>query len=333
MQQPEAMANLGGQTTKKTYVTTYTTDVDPRTLPDFDTRGAVPAEGWRGDGGPGERRASARLAPSRPHDWQGHPNPPRPAYGPPPSHHSGAPSRGRGYRPHPPPTPHHGEHGYGEASASTSSATTSLMSTAMSAGKGSLHRLRKRYTTTTVTTITTTTILLPRMQEAYVFPPVTSHHVDQQHNAGESALPYAITGGDTHGDAESLQPRLHRIENGGDKGSRLEEASALSGSRLVPSKPQRSPNGEVSQAWKFHQHTANQVETESRGRLPTLQDLGITSYFTRDDVGTGGVAPKRREAPYAPASSSPSDSGTPLRQQPWVAGETRCEVEGGKRYY
>ncbi|KAG5504253.1 hypothetical protein JIQ42_06085 [Leishmania sp. Namibia] len=332
MQRPRVMGKLGGQTTKKTYVTTYTTEVDPRTLPDFETRGVVPAEGWRGDCAPKKRGSSARCTPSRAHDQQGHHHPPRLSYDQLPSHHSGAPPPGVGYHQHPH-TSYHGEHGYNEASVSKSSPNTSVMSSAPSADKGSSHRLRKKYTTTTVTTITTTTILLPKMQEAYLFPPVTSHQVDQQHNAGGGGLPYAIAGGHTHDDAAPPQRCLQGIRDGSGTGGRLQEANITNGDRVVPSKSQRRADGEASQAWEFRQHTTNHVAMESRGRLPTLEDLGITSYFAREGARNGGAAPRRRESPYAPASNSLSNCGTPLRQQPWVAGETRCEVEGGKRHY
>ncbi|KAG5482559.1 hypothetical protein CUR178_05701 [Leishmania enriettii] len=332
MQRPRVVGNLGGQTTKKTYVTTYTTDVDPRTLPDFETRGVVPAEGWRGDGAPKKRGASARRTPSRAHDQRGHHHPPRLSYDQLPSHHSGAPPPSVGYHQHPH-TSYHGEHGFNKASVSTTSPNTSVMSSAPSADKGSSHRLRKKYTTTTVTTITTTTILLPKMQEAYLFPPVTSHQADQQHNAGGEGLPYAITGGDTRGDAAPPQRRLQGIRDGSRPPVQLQEASITNGDRFVPSKPQRRANGEASQAWEFRQHSTNHVAMESRGRLPTLEDLGITSYFAEDGARNGGAVPRHRESPYAPASNSLSNGGTPLRQQPWVAGETRCEVEGGKKHY
>lgn len=329
------MAHLGGHTTKQTYVTKYTTDIDPRMLPDFSTRGAVPAEGWRGDEAPRERQASAKYASQPPFGLEGHHHPLRNSYNSPPPHHGGAPPHDHGCRQHPPAS-HHDEYGCGEASASTSSATTSATSSSSRADNGSSHRLRKKYTTTTVTTITTTTILLPKMQEAYVFPSVTSHHTDQRQNVGGAGGPHAIAGGGTYEDVQPPQGRgrLYEVANGSESSSQLQEPKFHADNRIVPSKMQLGPNGEGSQSWEFRQHTENQVETEeSRGRLPTLQDLGITSYFATDSTGNGSAAPRRREVPYAPASHSASNGAAPLRQQPWVAAETRYEVEGGKRYY
>ncbi|CAC9475740.1 hypothetical_protein [Leishmania infantum] len=326
------MAHLGGHTTKQTYVTTYTTDIDPRMLPDFVTRGAVPAEGWRGDETTGERQTSAKYASQPPCGQERHHHPPRHPYNPRPPHHGGAPPYDHGYRQQPPAS-HHDEYGCSEASASTSSATTSATSSASRADNGSSHRLRKKYTTTTVTTITTTTILLPKVQEAYVFPSVTSHHTDQQQNVGGAGGPYAITGGGTREYVQPPQGCLYEVGNGSDNSGRIQEANFPAGNRVVPSKMQPALSGEGSQNWEFRQHTKNQVETEeARGRLPTLQDLGIASYFAKDSTGNGSAVPRRREAPYAPAPHNPSNGAAPLRQQPWVAAETRYEVEGGKRY-
>lgn len=303
------MANVGGHTTKQTYVTTYTTTVDPRTLPDFATRGAPPAEGWRGDGNgssvqPAERRLSAPRAAPAPHHHTG----PAPLPMPP------APSHAQQQPPLPPHAQYH--RGYEQASASTSSAASSMTGT----DGGTPHRLRKKYTTTTVTTITTTTILLPKMQEAYIFPSVTSHQLAQQRDVG-NGNGYAITDGRGGYEAAPPQPpqrRLYDAEHG--NGAIAPTAS----------QPVYDPaSGAGTQAWAFHQHTNNNVETEQHeGRLPTLQDLGIASYFAKDGAAP---APQRRAAPYAPASNGHAAT-TPLRQ-PWVSTETRHEVEGGKRFY
>nr|CCM14188.1 Hypothetical protein BN36_1616940 [Leishmania guyanensis] len=316
------MAHLGGQTMKQTYVTTYTTDVDPRTLTDFETRGVVP----------GERRSGAQYVSPSSYDQQGHRRPPQYSQDPPPPHHGGAPPHGHGYHQHLP-TSYQDEDGLNSTWASTSPAPTLATSSADSADNGSSHRLRKKYTTTTVTTITTTTILLPKMQEAYVLPPVTSHQPNQQHSVEGPGNPRTITGGDTYEDVQPLERHLYKIDSSSDRSSQLQEGNSASGNCVVPSRPQFGPNGEGSKAWEFRQHTSSQVETqENRGRLPTLQDLGITSYFVKDTSGNGSAVPQRREAPYAPEWHGPRNSTTPLLQQPWVAAETRYEVEGGKRY-
>ncbi|KAK7198885.1 hypothetical protein NESM_000855000 [Novymonas esmeraldas] len=285
------MSHLGGQTTKQTYVTTYTTSVDPRTLPDFATRGAAPAEEWRGgEVAPSDRRrVSAGPAPLAPHS---------PIVSP-----------------------------YGDEEDCDLAPSVSAASSSIERDGSGTHRMRKKYTTTTVTTITTTTILLPKMQEAYIFPSTTSHHMQQQHDAigacGQGAR-HTITDGATHADASSYPQEQRRLSHA--------ESATGSGSQLVPAQPQLGAEGEGTQAWAFQQHTRHHVEEQaSRGRLPTLQDLGITSHF---DNGSAPSQP-RRETPYVPATSSASagTGATPLRPQPWVAAETRYEVEGGKRYY
>lgn len=308
------MTDVGGRTTKQTYVTTYTTDVDPRTLPDFDARGVVTGEGWRQGsqphavGKPTHKRAVAanqaapRQAPSHQHPHQ----------------------QRRGPREHSP--------AYSASPASSVQGTE-----AEEEYDEDGHRLRKKYTTTTVTTITTTTILLPKMQEAYVFPSMTTHQMEQQGH------PYPTIGnGSGYEEVQaqlSRQPqgRVHQIESGHtsanaspDRQRQLQSSHSEQQHRLVPSQPQYGPDGNGSQAWVFQQQTANAVSTEeSRGRLPTLEELGITSYFAKDGVATQ----PQRAAPYAPASRRGNGASSSSPQQPWVAAETRHEVEGGKRYY
>jgi hypothetical protein len=287
------MTDVGRRTTKQTYVTKYTTDVDPRTLPDFASRGVVTGEEWQGGSSGRQQRIPHRAAPPGQH---GH----LPSYSP-----SATPSVGDS-----------NEDTYGGSSSNT----------------GSGHRLRKKYTTTTVTTITTTTILLPKMQEAYVLPSMTSRQMEQQSH------PYpAIADGQGY---EEVQPQLSRqqqqergrvyqIDSGriSAKASpeRQRQLQSSGNNRLVPSQPQLGPDGQGTQSWVFHQQTANTVTTEANhGRLPTLEELGITSYFAKDNT----ASQPQRAAPDV----QPSRNGTD-QQQPWVAAETRHEVEGGKRYY
>ncbi|GET87467.1 unspecified product [Leishmania tarentolae] len=328
------MSHLGGHTTKQTYVTAYTTDVDPRTLPDFATRGVMSEESWRRDDALGEQQTSTKYAAPPPGGQQAHQHLPRYSSDSPLPHHRGSPPRDYGYRQHPPAS-HQDEHLCSEPSASTLSVTNSAIGNASSAPSGSAHRLRKKYTTTTVTTITTTTILLPRMQEAYVFPSVTAQNTDQQQNVGGAGRPYAITGGGTSSSVPPPQGRFYEVGNGSDGNGQIQAANIPHDSRLVPSKVQLGPNGEGSQRWEFRQHTSNQVATvENRGQLPTLQDLGITSYFAKDGVGNRGAPRQQWEAPYSSAPHRPSNDAALQRQPPpWVAAETRYEVEGGKRYY
>ncbi|TPP40999.1 hypothetical protein CGC20_36750 [Leishmania donovani] len=243
------MAHLGGHTTKQTYVTTYTTDIDPRMLPDFVTRGAVPAEGWRGDETTGERQTSAK------------------------------------------------------------SGTITHLGILTTHG-----RLTMAARLLTITAIASNLPL-----------PITTStdaaKLRRQHRGG------------TREYVQPPQGCLYEVGNGSDSSGRIQEANFPAGNRVVPSKMQPALSGEGSQNWEFRQHTKNQVETEeARGRLPTLQDLGIASYFAKDSTGNGSAVPRRREAPYAPAPHNPSNGAAPLRQQPWVAAETRYEVEGGKRY-
>ncbi|KPA77947.1 unspecified product [Leptomonas pyrrhocoris] len=305
------MADAGGRTTKQTYVTKYTTDVDPRGLPDFASRGVVTGDDKDGNDdewqqqqqSDGSRRPSQQQR--RPHRGSvGAPPPPqrRPTHSP---SHSASPA-------------------------------SSMPDSTLDEVDG--HRLRKKYTVTTVTTVTTTTILLPKMQEAFIFPSMTSHQMEQQ------PQPYpTITNG---------QPRLSRQQQPEDRVYQIHSTStsasaspdrnkplqpgshnqqhSLNGQRLVAAPSPYGTDGPNTQTWTFNQQTANEVTTEERrGRLPTLEELGIASYFGKDGAPSQQPRPQRRAAPYTPSDRR----GSGPQQQPWIASETRHEVEGGKRYY
>lgn len=286
------MTDVGGRTTKQTYVTKYTTDVDPRTLPDFASRGVVTDnDGWQ--------RSQDRQPPQHSRQHRRHSGL---------TSYSSAPNPSRGRGPAAVEPPRH-PHTPSDSASPTSSATDSVDEATTGTITSDGHRLRKKYTTTTVTTITTTTILLPKMQEAYVFPPMTSHQMEQQ----QQGRVYQVESGHTSASASPDRQRQLQPSN----------------TRLVPSQPQYGPDGNGTQTWVFNQQSTNQVTTEeSRGRLPTLEELGITSYFANDKPSQR----QRRAAPYAPAAAGQRSNGQ-SPQQPWVAAETRHEVEGGKRYY
>ncbi|KPI84965.1 hypothetical protein ABL78_5980 [Leptomonas seymouri] len=297
------MTDVGGRTTKQTYVTEYTTDVDPRTLPDFTSRGVVTGDsGWQENNG---------------------------GQCPPPQHRHRGPAAG--------PRPQRRHHHSPAYSASREASVTDS-----SIDEVSGHRLRKKYTTTTVTTITTTTILLPTMQEAYVFPSTTSRHVEQR----SQPCP-AITSGESNGRSpqqlSSQQQPLYCTDQldvghtptstSSDHPRQLQLGStqhSANDHRLVPKESQYGPDGQSNQTWVFNQHTANEVTEESGGRLPTLEELGITSYFSKDRVSQPQPR-QHRMAPYAPSDNR--GSSHQQHKQPWIVSETRHEVEGGKRYY
>ncbi|KAG5508816.1 hypothetical protein JKF63_05318 [Porcisia hertigi] len=337
------MEHLEGHTTKQTYVTRYRTDVDPRTLPDFATRGTVPAaEGGRDGGVREERRENMKDIHLPSHSHEGHRHELRHSRDSPPFHDDGAPPRGHGYRPPPSFAPYANEHGYNEVSASASSGTASRSIAASSTDDRSLHRLRKKYTTTTVTTVTTTTILLPKMQEAYVLAPaITSHQTCNQGNEKDAQISDVSRGGVMYEDTRPLLQRPYGEgrddSSGSGRGGLLEHTNVVVDDSIVPSKPQPGRHGEGSRPWEFHQHTTNQVGVEeSREGLPTLQDLGIQSFFDKNGVANGSLMPERREAPYTTSAHHHLNNATPQQQQqqqPWVAAETRYEVEGGKRHY
>lgn len=153
------------------------------------------------------------------------------------------------------------------------------------------HRIKKKYTTTTVTTVTTTTILLPKMQSAYVYDPVTRHFEDRQPGVGGDARAGPVPPMLTNGRDSEANGQLTAVRN---------------------------------REWNCNQDNERYVhEGAPQPRPPTLQELGISSYFDRN--------------PYHPVKgaicSARYTRGSESQPKPWVMDEAFAEVEGGMGAY
>lgn len=163
-----------------------------------------------------------------------------------------------------------------------------------------------------------------------MFPSVTSHQLDG------SGQPYILP---VQGGGASASNGPARIEGGQRQSS---TPQGVSSQALVPAAPVYQSDGTVTQPWIFNQHNSKAVtRTASYDRPPTLEELGIRSYFGANgsqngngaDVGDDGQRAALRPAPYRPAQVEELESGVDSGgRQPWVTTEAREEVEGGTYY-
>ncbi|CAD2219479.1 hypothetical protein ADEAN_000698600 [Angomonas deanei] len=76
----------------------------------------------------------------------------------------------------------------------------------------------------------------------------------------------------------------------------------------------------VRQPWVYGQDNQHYNKSQDSDRPPTLEELGVTSYFQNNNNNLNNF----RNAPYEIGNAA---------QSPWIAAEGRAELEGGNNYY